>query len=46
VRIGRGSVVSDGAVIGEGVTIGERNVLSRGMRVFPQTDLPDGAVTF
>ncbi|MDX6724232.1 MAG: mannose-phosphate guanylyltransferase [Solirubrobacteraceae bacterium] len=46
VRIGRGSVVSDGAVIGEGVTIGERNVLSRGMRVFPQTDLPDGSVTF
>jgi mannose-1-phosphate guanylyltransferase len=46
VRIGEGTVVSDGAVIGEGVTIGARNVLSRGMRVFPQTELPDGAVTF
>jgi mannose-1-phosphate guanylyltransferase len=46
VRIGRGTVVSDGAVVGEGVTIGERNILSRGMRIFPQTDLPDGAVTF
>jgi hypothetical protein len=28
------------------VTIGARNVLSRGMRIFPQTELPDGAVTF
>jgi mannose-1-phosphate guanylyltransferase len=46
VHIGEGSVVSDGAVIGEGVTIGARNVLTRGMRVFPQTELPDGAVTF
>jgi mannose-1-phosphate guanylyltransferase len=46
VRIGEGSTVSGGAVIGEGVTIGERNVLSRGVRVFPQTDLPSGAITF
>jgi mannose-1-phosphate guanylyltransferase len=46
VRIGEGSVVSAGAVLGEGVTVGARNVLTRGMRVFPQTELPDGAITF
>ena len=46
VRIGQGSVVSGGAVLGEGVTIGERNVLTRGVKVFPQTVLPDGAITF
>jgi mannose-1-phosphate guanylyltransferase len=46
VRVGAGSVVSGGAVLGEGVTVGARNVLSNGMRVFPGTDLPDGAVTF
>jgi mannose-1-phosphate guanylyltransferase len=46
VRIGAGSVVSGGAVLGEGVTVGARNVLTAGMRVFPQTELPDGAITF
>lgn len=46
VRLGEGTVVSGGAVIGEGVTIGARNVLTRGVRVFPQTELPDGAITF
>jgi len=46
VRIGEGSTVSGGAVLGEGVTVGARNVLTRGVRVFPQTDLPDGAITF
>ena len=46
VRIGEGATVSGGAVIGEGVTIGAGNVLTRGVRVFPQTDLPDGAITF
>ena len=46
VRIGEGTVVSGGAVLGEGVTVGERNVLTRGVRVFPQTELPDGAITF
>jgi mannose-1-phosphate guanylyltransferase len=45
-RIGPGTVVSGGAVLGEGVTVGARNVLTRGMRVFPQTELPDGAITF
>ena len=46
VRLGEGTVVSGGAVIGEGVTIGARNILTRGVRVFPQTELPDGAITF
>jgi mannose-1-phosphate guanylyltransferase len=46
VRIGEGTTVSGGAVLGEGVTVGARNVLTRGVRVFPQTDLPDGAITF
>jgi mannose-1-phosphate guanylyltransferase len=46
VRIGEGTVVSGGAVLGEGVTVGARNVLTRGVRVFPQTELPDGAITF
>ena len=45
-RIGEGTVVSGGAVLGEGVTIGARNVLTRGVRVFPQTVLPDRAITF
>jgi mannose-1-phosphate guanylyltransferase len=46
VRIGEGSVVSGGAVLGEGVTVGAGNVLTRGVRVFPQTELPSGAITF
>jgi mannose-1-phosphate guanylyltransferase len=46
VRLGERTVVSGGAVIGEGVTVGRDNVLTRGMRVFPQTELPDGAITF
>jgi mannose-1-phosphate guanylyltransferase len=46
VRVGEGSEISGGAVLGEGVTVGPGNVLSRGVRVFPQTDLPEGAITF
>jgi mannose-1-phosphate guanylyltransferase len=46
VRIGEGCIVSDGAVLGEGVTVGAGNVLTHGVRVFPQTELPDGAITF
>jgi mannose-1-phosphate guanylyltransferase len=46
VRVGEGSEISGGAVLGEGVTVGARNVLSRGVRVFPQTNLPEGAITF
>jgi mannose-1-phosphate guanylyltransferase len=46
VRIGPRTVVSGGAVLGEGVTVGADNVLSRGVRVFPHTEIPDGAITF
>jgi len=46
VRLGERTVVSGGAVVGEGVTVGADNVLTRGMRVFPHTELPDGAITF
>jgi mannose-1-phosphate guanylyltransferase len=46
VRLGECTTVSGGAVLGEGVTVGAHNVLTRGVRVFPQTDLPDGAITF
>ncbi len=46
VRLGEGTVVSDGAVLGEGVTVGAGNVLSRGVRIFPNMELPDGAIRF
>jgi mannose-1-phosphate guanylyltransferase len=46
VRIGDRTVVSNGAVLGEGVTVGADNVLTAGMRVFPNTEIPDGAITF
>jgi len=46
VRIGERTVVSAGAVLGEGVTVGADNVLTAGMRVFPNTEIPDGAITF
>jgi mannose-1-phosphate guanylyltransferase len=46
VRIGERTVVSGGAVLGEGVTVGADNVLTRGVRVFPHTEIPDGAITF
>jgi mannose-1-phosphate guanylyltransferase len=45
-RIGDRTVVNGGAVLGEGVTIGADNVLTRGIKVFPQTQLGDGAITF
>ncbi|MCW2967189.1 MAG: NDP-sugar synthase [Solirubrobacteraceae bacterium] len=45
-RIGDGTVISDGAVLGEGVTIGRENVLSRGIRVYPGTELGDSAIKF
>jgi mannose-1-phosphate guanylyltransferase len=45
-RIGERTVVSGGAVLGEGVTIGADNMLSRGVRLFPHTELGDGAIRF
>ena len=38
--------VTNGAVLGEGVTIGAENVVTRGARVFPGVELPDGALRF
>jgi mannose-1-phosphate guanylyltransferase len=45
-RIGAGTVVSGGAVLGEGVSIGGGNVLTSGVKVFPHTELADGAIRF
>jgi mannose-1-phosphate guanylyltransferase len=46
VRIGANTIVEDGVVLGEGVDVGADCVLSRGMKVFPHTTLPDGAIRF
>jgi mannose-1-phosphate guanylyltransferase len=45
-RIEKGAVVSGGAVIGEDVLVGEGNVLTSGIKVFPGTELPPGAIRF
>jgi mannose-1-phosphate guanylyltransferase len=45
-RIGDGSSVTGGAVLGEGVGLGSDNVISRGARIFPGVQLPDGAIKF
>lgn len=46
VTLGDRTVVAGGAVLGEGVSVGADNVLTNGVRVFPGTELPDGAVRF
>ena len=38
--------IDGGAVLGEGVTVGADNVLTRGVKVFPGVELPDGAIRF
>jgi mannose-1-phosphate guanylyltransferase len=45
-RVGDRTVITGGAVLGEGVTVGADNILSAGMRVFPNTEIPDGAIKF
>jgi len=45
-RIGARTHVTGGAVLGEGVTVGADNVLTGGIKLFPQTELPDGAIRF
>ena len=45
-RIGDGSSVTGGAVLGEGVALGADNVITRGARIFPEVQLPDGAIKF
>jgi mannose-1-phosphate guanylyltransferase len=44
--IADGAVISGGAVIGEDVHVGRGNVLTAGIKVFPGTDLPAGAIKF
>ncbi|HLH13845.1 MAG TPA: NDP-sugar synthase [Solirubrobacteraceae bacterium] len=45
-RVGDGTTISGGAVLGEGVVVGARNVITRGARIFPGVELPDGAIEF
>lgn len=45
-RIGNGSKVTGGAVLGEQVSVGADNVITRGARIFPGVQLPDGAIEF
>jgi mannose-1-phosphate guanylyltransferase len=45
-RIGDGTSITGGAVLGEGVIVGARNVITRGARIFPGVELPDGAIEF
>ncbi len=50
--VGPGAAISDhcrleqAAMVGEGVRLGARNVLTAGVRIFPDVELPDGAITF
>jgi mannose-1-phosphate guanylyltransferase len=46
VQIGDHCTVADGVVLGEGVTLGSDNTLARGARVFPNVQIPDGAIRF
>jgi len=45
-RVGARTHITGGAVLGEGVTVGADNVISRGARIFPGVELPDGAIKF
>jgi mannose-1-phosphate guanylyltransferase len=45
-RVGARTQITGGAVLGEGVTVGADNVITRGARIFPGVELPDGAIRF
>ncbi|MGH2863684.1 MAG: sugar phosphate nucleotidyltransferase [Solirubrobacteraceae bacterium] len=45
-RVGAGTRISGGAVLGDGVKVGAHNVITRGARIFPGVELPDGAIQF
>jgi mannose-1-phosphate guanylyltransferase len=45
-RIGAGTKITGGAVLGDGVSVGAHNVITRGARIFPGVELPDGAIAF
>jgi len=44
--VGDGTSITGGAVLGDGVSVGARNVITRGARIFPGVQLPDGAIEF
>jgi mannose-1-phosphate guanylyltransferase len=44
--IGDRTQVTDGAMVGEGVNIGADNVVTRGARLFPGMEVPDGGLAF
>jgi mannose-1-phosphate guanylyltransferase len=45
-RVGARTQISGGAVLGEHVSVGADNVITRGARIFPGVQLPDGAIGF
>ncbi len=45
-RVGAGTKITDGAVLGENVSVGSENVITRGARIFPGVQMPDGAIDF
>jgi mannose-1-phosphate guanylyltransferase len=45
-RIAAGVVVTGGAMVGEDVSVGEGNILTAGIKLFPGTELPPGAIKF
>ncbi len=45
-RIGARTQITGGAVLGEGVTVGEDCLLTRGVRLFPHVEIPDGGIRF
>ena len=45
-RVGDGTSIGGGAVLGDGVIVGAHNVITRGARIFPGVELPDGAIEF
>jgi mannose-1-phosphate guanylyltransferase len=44
--IGAGCHIGGGVVLGAGVRLGADNVLAAGARIFPDVELPDGAIKF
>ncbi|WP_249009224.1 sugar phosphate nucleotidyltransferase [Conexibacter sp. DBS9H8] len=46
VTVGDNCLISRGAVIGAGVQIGDDNEIVNGMRIFPGTEIPAGAIRF
>lgn len=44
--VGDRTQVTDGAMVGEGVRIGADNVVTRGARLFPGMEVPDGGLAF